>query len=123
MKENDHKKSDSQEHTNDLSHLQKEHQDKSLRVFRSHEDLFEGALGAWPDVKVDVELQLDAKPCQAKPFQVPHTCVDMLKKEVEELVEIGVLEPVTHGGETEWQAPAFIVPKKDGKIRFLTNFC
>ena len=48
--------------------------------------------------------------------------MDMLKKEVDESVEIGALEPVTHGGETEWQAPAFIAPKKDGKIHFLTNF-
>jgi Reverse transcriptase (RNA-dependent DNA polymerase) len=40
--------------------------------------------------------------------------------EVEWLVEVGVLKQVNR---SEWAAPTFIIPKKDGSIRFISNFC
>jgi len=41
------------------------------------------------------------------------------KAEVEPLVKIGVLKKVNR---SEWAAPTFIVPKKDGSVRFISNF-
>ena len=35
------------------------------------------------------------------------------------LVKIGVLERVQ---ESEWGTPVFIIPKKEGTVRFLTNY-
>ena len=39
--------------------------------------------------------------------------------EVERLVEIGVLKKVNR---LEWAAPLFIIPKKDGTVRFINDF-
>ena len=41
------------------------------------------------------------------------------KKEVERLVEIGVLK---RQPESEWGSPAFIIPKSNGTVRFLGDF-
>ena len=41
------------------------------------------------------------------------------KKELDGLIEIGVLE-VVH--ESEWGTPVFIIPKKEGTVRFVTDF-
>jgi len=42
-----------------------------------------------------------------------------LKAEVERLIKIGVLKKVNH---SEWAAPAFVIPKKDGSVRFISDF-
>ena len=39
--------------------------------------------------------------------------------EVERLCEIGVLKKVNR---SEWAAPSFIIPKKDGTVRFINDF-
>jgi hypothetical protein len=35
------------------------------------------------------------------------------------LVDIGVLTPVQ---QSEWGTPVFIIPKKDGTVRFITDY-
>ena len=42
----------------------------------------------------------------------------LLKKEIAELVKIGVLEKNT---QTEWASPSFFRPKKDGGVRFISD--
>ena len=39
--------------------------------------------------------------------------------EVERLVQIGVLKKINR---SEWAAPTFIIPKKDGTVRFISDF-
>jgi hypothetical protein len=43
----------------------------------------------------------------------------MFRHEIDRLVEIGVLEPC---GATDWAAPTFAVPKKDGRVRIVSDF-
>ena len=42
-----------------------------------------------------------------------------LKMEVERLCKAVVLKKVNH---SEWAAPTFIIPKKDGSVRFFSDF-
>ena len=50
---------------------------------------------------------------------MPQSQKAVSKKEVEQLVNIGVLE---RQPESEWGYPAFIIPKVDQTVRFLTSF-
>ena len=60
-----------------------------------------------------------AKPYHAKSFPVPRVHYETLKREVERLVELGVLKRVNR---SEWAAPTFLIPKKDGSVRFISDF-
>jgi RNase H-like domain found in reverse transcriptase/Reverse transcriptase (RNA-dependent DNA polymerase) len=102
-------------------HLTAIQQKQLENTLREHEVLFSGTLGEWPEVEVDVHLVHGAQPYRCrKPFRIPHIYIDTLKHEVERLVGIGVLEPVHE--ESDWAAPSFIIPKKDGRVRFITDF-
>ena len=44
--------------------------------------------------------------------------MDTFKRELDYLVRIGVLSPQ---GMIEWALPSFIIPKKDGRVRWISN--
>ena len=50
---------------------------KSLKKI---EDLFNGTLGVWNDVPVDLELKDDAKPVCSRPYSVPRLHEAMFRK-------------------------------------------
>jgi hypothetical protein len=66
-------------------------------------------------------LRKDATPHFARPFPAPHVHEKTLKVEIDRLlVELGVLKWTRAD---EWAAPTFVVPKKDGSVRFASDFC
>jgi len=83
------------------------------------EALFEGQLGSWHGQEVKLELQEGAKPHHARAHNTPRCHTQTLKAEVERLVKIGVLKKVNH---SEWAAPPFVIPQKDGLVRFISDF-
>jgi hypothetical protein len=104
-------------------HLTLEQQNQLQTLFEKYHDSFSGKLGTWPGEKVEVELLPNATPYHCvKPIRIPHIHYDTLKKEVYRLVEIGVLEEVDGERAGPWCAPSFIIPKKDGRVRFITDF-
>jgi hypothetical protein len=50
---------------------------------------------------------------------VPKIHKDTIKKEVERLCKLGVLE---RQPASEWALPSFIIPKKDKTVHFLSDF-
>jgi hypothetical protein len=67
----------------------------------------------------DIELKEDTKPYHAKAFPIPKIHLETLKAEVERLCQLGILKKVNR---SEWAAPTFIIPTKDGSVRFISDF-
>ena len=82
--------------------------------------MFDGVLGNYTGSKYKIELKENIKPYHAKPFPIPKVHEPTLKKEVERLVKIDVLKQINN---SEWAAPTFIIPKKNGTVRFISDFC
>ena len=70
---------------------------------------------------MSVHLQLieNPKPVRRRPYSVPTSHLTVFKAELHRLLEIGVIEKATR---SEWIAGTFIVPKKDGRVRWITDF-
>ena len=91
----------------DLTNSQK---DLLLNTLKQHELLFDGNLGAWKMGPVKITLKdPNVKPYHARPCTIPRIYEDTVKKEINQLVQRGVLKQVNR---SEWAAPTFIVPKK-----------
>ena len=68
--------------------------------------------------KVHIEIEPDAKLVHARPYPVPHIHLSMFKCELDHLVALGVLVPQQ---ESKWASPSFIIPKKDGKVHWISD--
>ena len=66
-----------------------------------------------------IELQENAKLFHAWAFPIPCIHEDILKKEVEQLIKLGVLKRLNY---SQWAAPTFVIPKKNGTVRFISDF-
>ena len=53
------------------------------------------------------------------PYQIPRIHEQTLRKEVERLIQLGVLKKCSN---SEWGSPTFIIPKQDKTVRFVTDF-
>ena len=97
-----------------------DHQSNFLyNLLTKYEALFEGKLGTMPGTPYTIPIRQDAKPFAAKPFSIPHVHVANVKTEIKRLMDIGVITPDI---DSPWASPCFIIPKKDGTVRFLTDF-
>jgi hypothetical protein len=76
-------------------------------------------LHKWNSTEVNIELKEGATPYHAKPYPIPKCHLETLKMVVQRLVELRVLKKVNR---LEWAAPTFIIPKKDGTVRFISDF-
>jgi len=93
-----------------------------LEVLKKFEDLLQGNLGVWPNTEIGATLVGGATPyhCQ-RPMRIPHAHCSTLKKKIDHLVSIRVLE-VDGNTAGPWCSPTFIIPKKDGTVRFITDY-
>ncbi|MGH7974341.1 MAG: reverse transcriptase family protein, partial [bacterium] len=101
------------------AHLSREDQEKLSKLLQKYEKLFDGTLGKYPHSQVHLKLKSGSKPIHAKPFPVPRIHQAALRKEIDRLVELDVLEKAAG---SQWASPAFIIPKRDGSARFIADF-
>jgi hypothetical protein len=103
----------------ECTNLDDEQREDLHRLLKKYESLFDGTLGQWKGEDYDIELKEGATPYHARPFPIPRIHEQTLRHEVDRLCEIGVLKKVNR---SEWAAPTFIIPKKDGTVRFISDF-
>ena len=113
------KKADLEQITKNTSHLSSNEQQQLYQVLKKHETLFNGTLGTWNTQFVRFTMKEEAKTHSHQYYSTPRTHQETFKKELDELVKIGVLKEVR---QSQWGSLAFIIPKKDGRVRFISDF-
>jgi hypothetical protein len=101
-----------------LTHLNAHQKADLLQVLQENDKMFDGTLGVYPHKKVHIDIDANAKPVHSRPYPVPQINLKTFKKELNHLVEIGVLAAQQ---ESEWVLPSFITPKKDGRVLWISN--
>ncbi len=87
-------------------------------MLNEHAKLFDGTLGVYPHRKFPIDLVPEAVPEHLRPYAIPVIHLEAFKKDLIHLVKIGVLSPQ---GASEWAYPTFITPKKDGRVRWVSD--
>lgn len=100
-------------------HLSSPQQDQLIALLLQHTELFSGTLGCFPQREYDLDLIPTAIPKHFRAYPIPKVHEETFKKEVNRLLSLGVLE---HCGASEWASPTFIIPKKDGQVRMVSDF-
>ncbi|KAJ8576399.1 hypothetical protein ON010_g2814 [Phytophthora cinnamomi] len=90
-----------------------------MKLVSQFEDLFTGALGTMKKEPYVLPLMPNAKPVAARPFPIPSAYYDATRREIQHLVDIGVLK---RDSTSMWASPAFVVAKKDGSVRSVCDF-
>jgi hypothetical protein len=100
------------------NHLTAQQKCDLLDVLTRHQKLFDGTLGVYLHKKVHISIEPDAKPVHPWPYPMPCIHLSKYKCESDHLVHLGVLVPQQ---ESEWSSPSFIIPKKDGTVRWISD--
>ena len=112
------KKADVTKIVNECEHLSIEQRNDLFMLLNKYKSLFDRTLGEWDTHPVSLEIKPWERPFYGKAYSIPHVHEQTLKKEVQRLIEIGVLEKYS---DSEWASPTFIIPKKNGTVRFITD--
>lgn len=113
-----YEKTDINDLVDKLDHLNNDQKNDLRKVLNKNAKLFNGTLGVYPHKKVHIDIDPKAEPVHARAYPVPHVHMDTFKKELYHMVDLGILE---HQGSSEWASPSFIIPKKDGRVRWISD--
>ena len=105
------------EHVNvnpELSVVQKNEIKELLCEFS---DVFSSNPGLTDLVEHKVELECD-RPIRCKPYPVPFALQDVVEQEIEQMLEMGIIEP----SESPYSSPLLLIRKKDNTFRPVIDF-
>ena len=112
-------KADLKQVANNETHLNAEEITLLLILLEDFKEFSDGNLGDWATDTVNLKLNPDSKPFNSRYYPVPRTNNIFFRKELKRLVEIGVITTVH---QIQYGTPIFIVPKKEGTTRFITDY-
>lgn len=101
----------------DLSHLADDLVSQLRQLFTEMPCLFSAKPGRTFVIEHTIRLK-DTRPFRQRPYRVPQKLVEQLQKEIEAMLQLGVIEP----SNSEWCSPVVIVYKKDGTLRICIDF-
>ena len=81
--------------------------------------MFDGTLGDWSTEPVNLDLKPGSRPFNSKYYTFPRINKERIHKYLKRLVEIGVLTPAQ---QSQYSTPVFIISKKEGTVRFITDY-
>jgi hypothetical protein len=96
-----------------LDHLNAQQKTDLRQVLSEYTKLFDGTLGVYPHRKFHIDLVPGAVLKHFGPYAIPVIHLEVFKKELIHLVEIGLLPPQ---GASEWASPPYITPKKESRV-------
>ena len=114
-----YERADIGEITNNCTHLTPEQRRQLHQLLTKFPTLFDGKLKRFTDETVHLDIDPRVKPTQSRAYTVPQAQRRTFKEELDYLVSIGVLEET---GRSEWIAGTFIIPKKNGSVRWISDF-
>lgn len=100
-----------------LDHLESYQREKLEEVLAEYPDLFRLEPGRTKVLEHIIHLT-DTNPIRHRPYSVPESLVTPLKKEIQLMRDLGVIESST----SVWSSPIVLVPKKDGSLRLCLDF-
>ena len=92
--------------------------DRIERLLEPYQDMWSGQLGQLKATEHRIELEPGSKPVHQAPYRAGPLQREMEKKEIDNMLEKGVIEPAT----TDWASPIVFVPKADGSLRFCVDY-
>jgi len=98
----------------ELTETQKQELFALLREFR---DIFSDLPGITDIAEHRIQLT-DNNPIRCKPYPIPYALRDVVKSEIDEMCQLGIIEP----SESPYSSPLLIVKKKDGSNRPVIDF-
>ena len=103
-----------------FSHLKKQEQLQLQSLLQHFPTLFSGRLGRYNKSKFTLELiNPRISPIFCKPYPIAQIHMQVFQQKLHHLINKGVLEHVLR---SEWVFPTFIIPKKDGRVRWVSDF-
>ena len=100
-------------------HLSSTQQQQLSTLLSQFPTLFNGELKVYPHNKLHLDVDPSVKPFVSHAYPIPKKQLQIFKQELDQLVAIGVLEKQ---GRATWIAGTFIIPKKDGRVRWISDF-
>ena len=88
-------------------------------ILKKHSAVFNPDIGSMTDIKAHINLREGAVPSFHKPRVVPYALREQVNKQLDNLVESGILKKVDY---SEWATPIVVVPKSDGGVRICGDY-
>ncbi|KAE9275407.1 hypothetical protein PF008_g29360 [Phytophthora fragariae] len=100
-------------------HLEPEQRQRLLGILKSFKISEVHGIGRLKRAPYVLPVKPGSRPYVQRPYPIPLIHREAVFREVERLVQLGVIEV---DKDSPWAAPCFVIAKKDGSVRFLTDF-
>ena len=114
-----YERSNLQEIVDKCTNLTQDQQHQLFQLLSKFPKLFDNKLKTFHGPPIHLELIDNPTPVHSRAYPIPCSQLQVFRQELDRLVRIGVLERAKC---SEWIAGTFITAKKDGRVRWMTDF-